>query len=808
MADQQINLKISADPSGGIAGLNQFSSRLKRLEGESGGIVGKIKSHWMGFAAAIGGGLAVSKLVEFGKQAVNAADSLNKLSQSTGTTVEQLSGYVYAAELADVSQESLGTGLKKLSRNMMDAASGTGEAKDAFEAMGVSVKNADGTLKNAGQVLEDVADRFASYEDGAAKTALAMKIFGRSGADMIPLLNAGAEGIRKAAQEAGKFGRILDKETAQAAENFNDNLTRLGSVAQGFANSVMRQVLPSLEQYTDRIIKSAKESDTFEKAAKNAGETLVSVAEKAEIIINLGSKIPPQFLEAGSYGLIGMLLFGGKAGALIATLTLVNDLASKSLGFGVQDFGKKNAGATQSMQNIWDAITGKRDWNTGEWKPGYGPAIGVDYEPHGFPTASGKKTAAPLLAGTDAKKIAAEYANAAKALQSFQDRIDLMDPSLSQWEKQEQDLVQSAAELIWQYEKFPDVAAGLQKALEEGLGFIELDRQMTQQKEAAEDAAKAYEEMSKNIAEQLQKELDLKLRLISVDAERALMLTEYARKELELQHRYGGISSGQAAGASFDLDVRRLEIVREQLALEIQARSEKTMNIDDEAGLLELMLREKAVQEEINQLLRLRGLIMKEHTGTFFEGMEAGLEKLLDEWGNMFKQGEDLAIKTAVAMRDGFSDIFFKAMKGEIRSMEDLFKGLADMANSVLDAIYKKLADMAANYLISQLFGTFFGVGSGVGAAASSGANSMWSGIELPAYGYAKGGETSAHRPILVGEEGPEIFVPSTSGTVVPNGAALSISVPVTIGNNDKLLAGRLQRNIEETVRRTIKEYS
>jgi hypothetical protein len=201
MADKQIDFKITTDLS--LAFTSAFTGR---------------------------------EIVESAKRSLDAAEGFNKLSQSTGTTVEEISGFTYAAKLADVSQEALGMGLKNLSRGMMDAAAGTGDAKDAFDAMGLSVTDASGGLKTTGDMLIEVSEKFAGYEDSAGKTALAMKIFGRSGADLIPLLNQGKAGLAEAAKEGRAFGVVIGKEAAEAAERFNDNLKRLKDGAlSGFA---------------------------------------------------------------------------------------------------------------------------------------------------------------------------------------------------------------------------------------------------------------------------------------------------------------------------------------------------------------------------------------------------------------------------------------------------------------------------------------------------------------------------------------------------------------------------------------------
>jgi hypothetical protein len=130
------------------------------------------------------------------KGAIDTLDKLDDLSEKTGIAVESLSMLRYAGEVTGTPLEAIALSTKKLAASMAEAAGGNKEAAATFKAVGVEVKNADGSLRSQDAVLLDLADRFQGYEDGAAKAALAQRLFGKSGADMIPLLNQGSNGIR------------------------------------------------------------------------------------------------------------------------------------------------------------------------------------------------------------------------------------------------------------------------------------------------------------------------------------------------------------------------------------------------------------------------------------------------------------------------------------------------------------------------------------------------------------------------------------------------------------------------------------
>lgn len=207
-------------------------------------------------AAAAAGATLAAVLVMTAK----SADAMVKMAQAAGMATDEFSQLAYAAQLSGVSAEALSSSVSRLNRNISDAAQGTGEAGKAFTALGLQTQNVDGSLKSADQVIAEVANKFATFADGPEKSALAIALFGRAGAQMIPLLNQSAAGIAQLREEAKALGVSIDSETGKAAERFNDNLERLQQAGHGVANRLMAELLPALEVVTDRIVNAAKSS--------------------------------------------------------------------------------------------------------------------------------------------------------------------------------------------------------------------------------------------------------------------------------------------------------------------------------------------------------------------------------------------------------------------------------------------------------------------------------------------------------------------------------------------------------------------
>lgn len=216
---------------------------------------------------ALGGAASFGGLALMAKQAIDAADGLGKMAQKVGVSVESLAALEYAGKLSDVTLEQLGTGLKKLSVNLNEvAAGGDNDAAAALQALGIGVTDAAGKLRNADDVFADVADAFAGMKDGAGKTALAVALFGRAGADLIPMLNAGADGLKNMREEATALGLVFDGDMAKQAEAFNDDLTRMSEAARGVGVTVASAVLPTLSELSKSFVEASKESTGFAQA--------------------------------------------------------------------------------------------------------------------------------------------------------------------------------------------------------------------------------------------------------------------------------------------------------------------------------------------------------------------------------------------------------------------------------------------------------------------------------------------------------------------------------------------------------------
>jgi uncharacterized protein YbjQ (UPF0145 family) len=254
MANNRAQILISAvDQTRGA-----FDS-IKRNLGDLGNAARSLK----GVLGTLGVALSAAGLGAMVKSALDSADALSKLSQRVGITVESLSLLMPAAELSGVSAEKFEGGLRRLAARMLEAATGSAEAARGFEALGVAFRNQDGSLRTTDQVLLDLADRFKAMPDGAEKTALAMQIFGKSGADLIPFLNQGRDGVEALTAEMQALGLQIGGDTAAQAEVFNDALAKVRMAVGSIANRVIEAFLPAMNQMAEGMVESAKQGGTL-----------------------------------------------------------------------------------------------------------------------------------------------------------------------------------------------------------------------------------------------------------------------------------------------------------------------------------------------------------------------------------------------------------------------------------------------------------------------------------------------------------------------------------------------------------------
>lgn len=203
--------------------------------------VGKVLAGFgIGFSAV---GI-VREMVSAAKAAIEFGDELQKATAKTGIGVERLSELAYAAKQTDVDFAALSTSLKKMQITLSEASGGSKAANETLAALGLTF----GDLRRLApeEQFEALADRISALKDPADRTRAAVDLFGREGANLLPLFEEGAAGVRALREEAHRLGATLTGEQATALAETDDAIKRLSQSWDGLARSLTVKVAPAL----------------------------------------------------------------------------------------------------------------------------------------------------------------------------------------------------------------------------------------------------------------------------------------------------------------------------------------------------------------------------------------------------------------------------------------------------------------------------------------------------------------------------------------------------------------------------------
>ena len=221
------------------------------------------------FAAVAAAIVKVEKsMISMTKESAAFADNIITLSMQTGQSTQQLQEFAYATELIDVSVDTLQGSLTKLTNNMQDTMNGTGNAKASFEALGVSVTNADGSMRSANDVFYETIDALGQVKNETERDAMSMDIFGRSAQDLNPLIIQGSKTLKAYADEAHNVGYVLDDEALSALGAVDDAYQRLQKTQEGVKNQLSAEFAPYLEEFYGDVTTMVKDGG---KALKDSG---------------------------------------------------------------------------------------------------------------------------------------------------------------------------------------------------------------------------------------------------------------------------------------------------------------------------------------------------------------------------------------------------------------------------------------------------------------------------------------------------------------------------------------------------------
>jgi hypothetical protein len=215
----------------------------------------KLKAGAAKVATVFGGALAVGGFASFIRQQVELVSKLDDTSQRLGIANKTLQELGHAAQLNGISFDEMANGLRFLTRSASESATGSKELQESFKRIGVNVFDSTGKLKEVGALFPEVSDGIASLSSHADKVALSMRLFGRSGANLIPLLGAGSKKIAEYAKDLEDLGGLIGDDAIVKIAGLGDQFDRVGKAIDGLRILILVNVLPMVDQLIRGTIK-------------------------------------------------------------------------------------------------------------------------------------------------------------------------------------------------------------------------------------------------------------------------------------------------------------------------------------------------------------------------------------------------------------------------------------------------------------------------------------------------------------------------------------------------------------------------
>jgi|SRR5882672_1479373 len=219
---------------------------LEKFDHQIEGVKGKLEQ-----LAGIVGGLFIGKEIsEFIQHQVEAGDALVDLADKLGVGADELQAFQYSAGIFGVGADQAALSLSLLNKNVGEAVTGNKEAAKSFSDLKIHLKDNNGQVREANDLIPEIADAFAEMKSQQERAAVAMKLFGRSGQALLPFLSKGSEGVKELNDEFIDLGGGMSKSFLEMADKAGDQAFRLNFAIMGLKTTIVEQILPGIMSFT------------------------------------------------------------------------------------------------------------------------------------------------------------------------------------------------------------------------------------------------------------------------------------------------------------------------------------------------------------------------------------------------------------------------------------------------------------------------------------------------------------------------------------------------------------------------------
>ena len=725
------------------ARLGQFETELKRISTVANSVSSNLTSAFKGIGlamAGLGAGVGLSTLKDKFDAAIASASQLKEMADKTGASVENISGLGAVAKVTATDMGLVTAAMNKLSKGLHasdDDAKGTGKA---LEFLGLKLKDLRG--KDSAENLKLVADKMADVEDGTGKVALAMALFGKSGAEMLAFM-----------KDLAQSGDLVVKTTeaqAIAAKNYEEDLRRLQATKEALYKTVALELAPVFDTFVRALIGAKNETNGMIQTGKELAAD-GSIREWGMQAVKVAGFVIDAF-DGVARVVKGIGITLGAAAAQASALSGGDFAAYKNIGKEWRSdldalankplFSQKLQVQTDALRAHWSQVEAVKKAYANFPKDIQNKAL-KSLEESYYGTAGGTKSASGFTAAADPRNAksgagAAKVDDYTKIIQSLNEKISVETAALDSTEK-----LNTAQKDYAKYQA--DIASGAVKLTGAQRSVIDAYYQVYLARAKEKEFADAVDKQTE--AYRLQN-VAMEDRVRQLDKETELYgLTESQISVVEQARLADAIAIAAENGASEE----QLATLREELRLR--------------SNLTDALIRKDTKKQEIDD----------------------AIAKVKDSTDQM----SEFAKQAARNMQDAFADFLF----------DPFAKGTGDMLRNFGQTIQKMIAQAASAQLLKLMFGDMgktgevgglaksglgmlaglFGGGGGAssmawqpsypigGGLAFANGGIMTSAGAVPLHKYAMGGVANSPQLAMFGEgRTPEAYVPLPDGRRIP----------------------------------------
>nr|DAP92239.1 MAG TPA: tail tape measure [Caudoviricetes sp.] len=213
----------------------------------------KTAAKWGG-AIVAGTSAAAAGCVKLVTDSAAVADNIDKMSQKIGLSKQGFQEWSYVMGQNGMDVDKLQIGIKTLVSKMESAAGGNKEAAATFKELGISIYDSSGKLKDQETMMNEAIYALADMENGTEKAALANALFGKSGSEMMPMLNQGSNGMKELTQRAHELGLVMSDEAVDAGVKLGDTIDDIKQAFSAIVTRMGSSLFPIIQKIADFII--------------------------------------------------------------------------------------------------------------------------------------------------------------------------------------------------------------------------------------------------------------------------------------------------------------------------------------------------------------------------------------------------------------------------------------------------------------------------------------------------------------------------------------------------------------------------